>query len=299
MWLGQVLTCLSISAEAVKKGTAYISIAMYVIRELEDALDDCDRGCDTADCNDDAVHALDEAVAFWTGSLEGKDGSGSGVLMYGLADTRCINFKTCGRNGDEASGKSKVNFEIFRHFDTMQRELTNKRCNSARATKEKIVPWMIVPLIQGVLRYAYIIENDGFTEKAEAEGATFAAAVLPYVASCNAEDAKTIYDNMRVGLGGGASYSTVFDAFVRQSSCMGISCSDIGGYWNEAQGAYEEGAGPCGGSGSGDDGANVGLAVGLSIGGLLVLVLLGVVLRRRRSASGSTVEFKDTGSTPI
>ena len=34
------------------------------------------------------VHALDEGVAFYTGALEGEDGSGSGKLMYALSDKR-------------------------------------------------------------------------------------------------------------------------------------------------------------------------------------------------------------------
>ena len=83
----------------IKKGTAYMTIWMYVIREMEDALDDCKEACTIEDCNDDPVHAWDEGVAFYTGSLEGSDGSGSGKLAYALADKRCANFKTCGDMG--------------------------------------------------------------------------------------------------------------------------------------------------------------------------------------------------------
>lgn len=36
--------------EAIKKGTAYMNVWMYVIREMEDAYDDCIKGCDTAEC---------------------------------------------------------------------------------------------------------------------------------------------------------------------------------------------------------------------------------------------------------
>merc|ERR1712176_1099131 len=64
--------------QIIKKVTAYIIIWMYVIREMEDALDDCKEACTIESCNDDPVHAWDEAVAFYTGSLEGTDGSGSG-----------------------------------------------------------------------------------------------------------------------------------------------------------------------------------------------------------------------------
>jgi Notch-like protein len=87
--------------EAVKKGTAYMNVWMYVIREFEDAIDDCS-SC-TANCNEfsinsGSVHAWDEGVAFYTGSLEGEleGGSSSGKLVYRLAEKRCKNFGTCG-----------------------------------------------------------------------------------------------------------------------------------------------------------------------------------------------------------
>merc|ERR1719247_2754950 len=87
--------------EAVKKGTAYMNVWMYVIREFEDAIDDC-HTC-TANCNEfsanDAgpVHAWDEGVAFYAGSLEGKvqGGNSAGKLAYRLAEKRCANFGTC------------------------------------------------------------------------------------------------------------------------------------------------------------------------------------------------------------
>merc|ERR1712166_1639392 len=166
--------------EAIKKATAYMSIWMYVIREMEDALDDCNEGCKVEGCNDDPVHAWDEAVAFYTGSLEGGDGAGDGNLLYALADKRCKDFRTCGDLAKSTEGTSHVNQEIFRDFTLASRMLAQAKCGEARAYKESIEQMMTVPLIQGTLRYAYITSTDkNAGEKAEAEGATFAAAVLP------------------------------------------------------------------------------------------------------------------------
>ena len=58
--------------EATKKGTAYMNVWMYAIREFEDAIDDC-TSC-TSECNEfsvnsGSVHAWDEGVAFYTGTL--------------------------------------------------------------------------------------------------------------------------------------------------------------------------------------------------------------------------------------
>ena len=88
---------------AAVTGSAFLATWMYVVREYEDAIDDCSEGTETArGCNensaDDAVGAWDEGVAFSTGSLEGKVGNsrnGSyGVGLYALAERRCIEFKT-------------------------------------------------------------------------------------------------------------------------------------------------------------------------------------------------------------
>mmetsp|Transcript_6671 Transcript_6671/g.8857 ORF Transcript_6671/g.8857 Transcript_6671/m.8857 type:complete len:395 (+) Transcript_6671:2-1186(+) len=108
--------------EAFKKGTAYMSVWMYVIRELEDAIDDCNVEC-TFDCNEDAVHAWDEAVAFYAGSEEGSDGSGDGALLYSLADKRCANFGTCGAGGDSVEGVAKTNLDIYAQFAAGQMNL--------------------------------------------------------------------------------------------------------------------------------------------------------------------------------
>ena len=277
-------------AEAIKKGTAYMSIAMYAIREMEDAIVDCEAGCDTAECNDDAVHALDEAVAFYTGATEGKDGSGDGHLMYALADKRCVNFRTCGDKANSISGKSKVNIEIFKQFSLMQGKLLAEECSAARKHKNRVVQLMWVPLIQGTLRYAYITETEpNPTEKAEAEGAVFAASVIPVVAHCSPSDADFIWKNMKTGQDGTADFSKVKKVFEKQYDCMGITCADVGGIWNDAAGNYMPGAAPCSGSGSGSS-VNVGLAVGLSIGGLVALGLILFLVRRRKT--GTDTMFK-------
>ena len=67
-------------------------------------------------CNEHAastksVHAWDEGVAFYTGSLEGAayGGNSAGKLLYRLAEKRCANFGTCGASGAGAAGTSQVN----------------------------------------------------------------------------------------------------------------------------------------------------------------------------------------------
>lgn len=240
--------------EVIKKGTAYMNVWMYVIREMEDALDDCDKRCDINDCNDDPVKAWDEAVAFYTGSLELDDGSGSGVLLHGLADKRCGNFNTCGDMADSIEGLSHVNIEIFRQFEDglVKINAGGEGCGTARVNKERIEQLMTVPLVQGTIRYAYIRSTElDAGEKAEAEGAVFAAAVLPVVHACNKDDAAIIYDNSRVGSPGIPNFKAVKEAFERNYECMNIRCADVGGLYDKGNLKFFEGAEPCGSSASG------------------------------------------------
>lgn len=230
--------------QIIKKGTAYMSVWMYVIREFEDALDDCQEACTIENCNDDPVHAWDEGVAFYTGTLEGIDGSGSGKLAYALADKRCVNFKTCGDMADSTSGSSNVNIELFKLFGTGVNKLNKGECASARTEKEAIEKLMMIPLIQGTLRYAWKTDNEPYSEKAEAEGTIFALAIAPVVAGCDAAAAQTIADNLVVGQKGTADFSAVKGAFESVYDCMGIDPAMVGGLYDSAAGAYYEGAEP-------------------------------------------------------
>jgi hypothetical protein len=262
--------------QAVKKGAAYMNTWMYVIREFEDAVDDCQKNCIA--CNDDPVHAWDEGVAFWTGSLEKEDGFSSGKQIYALAEKRCKNFKTCGPNGDSTSlgepqsTTAKVNFDLFYEFAIGEMLLSYGRCDEVPPVVRRVVSLMTVPLIQGTLRYNYkkyvpaFPSAEGDFADIQAEGATFAAAVLPMVHACSPTDAKTIYDHAKIDAaypadrGDYASWQKVKTAFENNYACLGVTCADIGGLWgnlalgtqaadgrrlSENSDGYLEGAEPC------------------------------------------------------
>jgi hypothetical protein len=141
--------------QIAKKTSAYMNVWMYVIREFEDAIEDCKAGC--IDCNDDPVHAWDEGVAFYSGSLEGTDNANSvsGKLIHALADKRCENFKTCLGADGVSSKNSKVNSAFIKQCKEGQAKLLAGKCKEAIPIKDRIIEIMSVPLIQGSLRYAY------------------------------------------------------------------------------------------------------------------------------------------------
>jgi hypothetical protein len=229
--------------QIAKKTSAYMNVWMYVIREFEDAIEDCKAGC--IDCNDDPVHAWDEGVAFYTGSKEGTDGSGSGKLLHALADKRCKNFGTC----TAADGGSAVNEELFKLFTKGKVALQQGKCDEAKPLKKSIVELMSVPLVQGSLRYAYKVADLQGGSKEFAEGAAFSAAILPRVHACDATAAKVISDNMNMEISESArmsaGYAAVKKAFESTYTCLGMTCAHVGGLILQDS-EYYPGAEPCG-----------------------------------------------------
>lgn len=213
----------SARGQFVKKTTAYMNVWMYAIREMEDAIIDCSVGC--MNCNDDPVHAWDEAVAFYTGSLEGQaqGGTNAGTFPYRLAIKRCANYGTCGSLGNG------VNTEIFEQFELGKTKLNDGKCVEVISIKRRIVQLMSVPLVQGSLRYAYKVSQTtgGDKKKEKAEGSVFTAAILPLVAVCNADAAKTINDNMKYDAAS-TSWTDVKAAYELTYSCLGITCAQVG-----------------------------------------------------------------------
>jgi len=247
--------------QAIKKGAAYLNIFMYVIREWEDALDDCESS--SIDNNYNSVHAWDEGVCFYTGSIEGVDGlTGDGKLLHQLADKRCENFKTCGESGTDLGGTAKVNHELFDLFARGNYELQSGECSTARGTVKEVISQMYIPMIQGTLRYAYKVDKLQGGETEKAEGATFAAAVLPRVHAVSPSAATTIYDNMRVGAPT-TDFKAVKKAFESVYADIGISCAEIGGLWYEGDDTYYPGMEPCGVGTASTQSANASYRLGL------------------------------------
>jgi hypothetical protein len=217
---------------------------MYAIGEMEDAVFDCTQKCRPSldACNDDQKAAsLDEAVAFYVGNLA-ADPQGFGNLFYSLPEKECGRMGTC---TEGIKGHSKVNEEIFKQLNLMQHNLIALQCEAAKENMEVIVRKMDVALIQGAIRHAWIVENDASAgDKQKAEGAIFAAAVLPKVDACNPRAADVIYRAARIG--GLPDYASVKKAFESVYSCMGITCEDVGGVVDEATRIkFAVGAEPC------------------------------------------------------
>jgi len=195
--------------EVIQKGIVYLNIFPYVIWEMQDAINDCNTG--DVNMNDASVHAWDEAVAFYTGSLEGaSQGGNSGLdscsdgaceLQFMLADKRCTNFGTCTADYDEDdfAGYSRVNRDIFSLFtdgrDQILGAVHTAECPGITDTMNEIVGLMLIPFVQGVQRYLYKTSVPATPSAKEAgELVAFASAVLPFIDLVDEDAAEMLYN---------------------------------------------------------------------------------------------------------
>lgn len=198
-------------------------------------------------CYVDATEALqfwDTGAALYIGSMEGPEVDGgkfSGQLSYSVAKDLCQEFGTCiklaAENDDVAV--AEANTQIVGALLQAVDSITAGSCSSvADALNNDILPAMIVPLIQGTIKYASFNAGlaIGTDDSSLAIGDTFAKAILPIVAEANAASAITIQSNMEFQL----VTQPVSDKFVAVAgalrdalSNMATSCSDVGQFEDE------------------------------------------------------------------
>jgi hypothetical protein len=244
----------NLRAQVFKKGVAYQVTWMYVLHEYEDAIADCLSGDifnnDATNSAGASPHAWDEGWAFYAGSLESTDGSGSGALMHTLAEKRCADFGTCvtGR-----TGKANANEKHLENARRGRNKILQGDCFTVTKEFDAIVDQMTVPLIQGMLKYAYkadpAIDSSCKTagddcDKSWAEGWAFAAAVLPRLNFCSTKAnpvAKLVMDNLNVNLTAASGQPQMKDGVKKVKEaveaaypCLGLKCSDIGEFQTSA-----------------------------------------------------------------
>ena len=261
--------------ELVKKGIAYQGVWMYAVHKFETAIADCLKGT-TADVNSAKLN-WDKGMAYYVGSKEEKTtGASTGNLLYNLAQKRCEEFGTCATTTDsstiatankEAIAKATEGMAYFVH--------TQLSCADPQLDTifRNIVSQMTVPLVQGMLKYAWKADpanagdcsaDAGNAEAAVssgcaqswAEGWAFAAAVLPQVHKCDASAATKIKENLDIESTAGpmtGGVKAVKDAIESVYDCLGISCTDVGEY--QAGGTVFNGMSKCTFAPSTDEGS--------------------------------------------
>ena len=251
--------------ELIQKGIAYQGVWMQAVHKFEAAIASCKRG-DTADVVQ-AKQEWDRGMAYYVGSLEGTTtGASAGNLLYNLAQKRCEDFGTCATTTD-ASTIAAANAKVVAHATAGMAYFVHAQllCTDPQLRNEfeGIVSQMTVPLVQGLLKYAWKADPAqtggscsgaaGLAEsavsadcaKSWAEGWAFSAAVLPQIHECDSMAATTVRANLDIDgaepmVGGAAA---VKDAVESVYGCLGITCTDVGAY--QAGGSVFAGMGAC------------------------------------------------------
>ena len=228
------------------KGAVYQGLWMYMLHEMEEAIVQCDAGNTyLAGNSTSAPHRWDEFWAFYAGSLEDVDGSGSGKLFWALAEKRCPQFGTC-----NAIGGAIVNDKALASATAGLEKILQANCSSAKDDFSSIVTLTTIPLLQGLLRYVYLADptvNGGSCtvdictyDKQWAEAWAFAAAILPQIHQCNSTVAQILDDNINVAIPGDDvikdGYQLVKAQIESTYSCLGITCADVGELLDETTG---------------------------------------------------------------
>ena len=256
---------------ALKKGAAYLNIWMEVIRYLNEAVVNCRAG------TPNAASAVDKAVAYYAGSRTAEENS-EGVLLYALAEIRAHQMKTGGHLEDKDVGDAFVNVDIFRQLNSMKTNLLAKDatlCDQVEQSKNHIVTMMKIPMIQSIIRYAYIQSVEPPTkpedlDKMIAEGATFAATMLPYVHSCQSRSAEILHEHMKLGVV--ANFDKVKAVMESTYSCLNVTCEHVGGIWDQNDKVYK--TLPCGVEVGRSTFANFSMFIGISAAIVLAAFLL-------------------------
>ena len=249
--------------QVVKKGTQYLITEMYIWHKLSQSEQLCwdeekekeeeeeeENGGSSsppATTASAALAAWDEAYALYAGSqvgLTSEAHKGIGYQSFALAEKRAPQFATTALDSSLTKSwqQSQVNTELVEIFTVGSQLLANRSCTTLSVLVQRIKTLMLIPLIQGTLRYVYrcdpskvsIHDSNTCSEKERAELWTFAASVLPLVNRCSAEAAALVRRNseFRPGTNPGTTvkdgFAEVFHAFQSTYTCLGITCEEVG-----------------------------------------------------------------------
>lgn len=204
-----------LAAEAVVVNNVW----MYVAHELYHTLRKCK---DKSITDVDGVLSIDEAAVYWIGESQVTGDAEKGHLLYALSEEMGERF------GLDESGQSRTNTNILRLFNQAKLELSlPTACTDDPGTHprlfqivNKIVSWMTVPLVQGLIHN--LRQNDKDRVK------LYGRAFWPLVAGCSEVTFTALKDKLM-----NANYNVieVDDIIARIETtyeCLGFTCDDVG-----------------------------------------------------------------------
>lgn len=221
----------------------YVVMFMTSVTSLQYAVDQC-----TVD-QTTALDYWDTGALFYIGSMEGEDDDGNkfdGVLLYAAANDLCGEFGTCASLADNSNNVAvaAANDKVVKGLNQSVALITAGSCDDLKAMLEDtILPTMIIPLIQGTIKYASFNAGlaAGTSDSSLAIGDSFSRGILPLIAKSSSDSAATIKSNMQFQLSTkpvADGFSAVAEALRTAVKGMPTPCEDIGQFEDEPSDGY-------------------------------------------------------------
>lgn len=211
----------SLAAEAA----VALNLWMELANELFETLKNC-KNKKIAD--EDGIHSIDEAAAYWLGDGQVAGDSERGHLLYALAERMGDIF------GINEAGQSRTNRNILRLFHQAKLELSfPDSCSESpntvirlRHIVNKITTQMMIVNIQGLIHNLRVDDRPRVR--------IYAHAVVPLVAGCNPTIFAYLRDKLIDSSYREVEVESIIVAITKTFPCFGIQCDDIGVHTTES-----------------------------------------------------------------
>lgn len=198
-----------------------LNIWGFIVHELFETLNRCVNQGFAED--EDGVHSIDEAVAYWIGSDQQTGSRTAGYLLYRLTEEAGEMF-----NLPKESGQTRTNRNILKLFKEAALHLTfNDACiegdtvaTTLGTTIEKLVSQMLIPLIQ------HLIYNLKKNDRKRVN--IYAIAVVPLLAPCAADTFEYLKKKLITDSYDVSEVDAIISSIQSTYSCLGLTCRDIG-----------------------------------------------------------------------
>ena len=201
---------------------AEAAVALNVWMELAKELHDTVTRCKEREIKDeDGVHSIDEAAAYWIGDGQ-TAGDENGHLLYALAEKMGKHF------GLDESGQSRTNVNILRLFHQAAIELSlPNACSESPTTAkrvrhiiEKITSQMIAVNIQALVHSLRTDDRDRVR--------VYTHAVVPLTVSCSLDTYTFLQEKLIDAPYKAEDVETIIQTIYSTLQCFGLQCDDIG-----------------------------------------------------------------------
>ena len=226
------------TTELVIGALRYMVMYMAILEKIYGAADECRVG--GPEDTGESVLLVDQAVAFYVGSIEGASVAGrdGGQLLFATSKELCQFFDTC-----LPEDSSELNSSRIAAFRALRDQVNVGECAQANETiASEIAPLLIVPLVQGTLHSAATLDSplSGVRDGIVGRGYAFSQSLLPLLDNADSSSALVVASNLGFRQPGGLvpdGAEAVFLAFqdiIPQMRVPDLSskCTSLGVYQN-------------------------------------------------------------------